>query len=189
MSTSTTTGFTTIDTARAVGALQWATIRLFELLGGWVSIPDDPFSTVWLATASRHIGSHVPQLAEVMPDSELLVPVTVVAPASPELSDALDSMDTAARDAATEGLLLLATARDLIERLAADCDLVLELCASHCDGPLARAVTALGTDLSDGLAAADTVIGGVEVDPGHDPARVAPRFLPEVLRAADVADR
>ncbi len=160
-----------------MGALQWTTGSLFELLGAWVVACDDPAASVWLAEASRKLGSHVQPLAEVMPDSELLAEFAVVAPHASEVADAFRSWRLLPTDAGRNHELVFGIARESIAGLADECQRLLDHCASHCDGPLERVVTALRVDLiSLGSQDSSTVDGG-----GGDPAASAPQFIPDVL--------
>ncbi len=128
------------DNARACASLQWVTGRLFELMGGWVALVEDPEEAVWLATLSRHLGGHVTSFAAVMPDSVLLAEDREVTPADPTLAATLDALvDTA--DPAGVGAALAA-------QLATECGEIRDKCASHADGSLRRAVEFLMIDLA-----------------------------------------
>ncbi len=125
--------------ARVCASLQWLTSRLFELFGGWVERVDDPADAVWLATLSRHLGSHVAALAEVLPDSVLLADERAIVPAEPALEDALvalaDTSDPVGVAAALTGQLIR------------ECAEMVTHCDPHADWSLRRAVEFLMIDL------------------------------------------
>lgn len=176
------TGLSVVDTARTVGALQWALIRLSELFDEWVALSDDPRESVWLSTTSRHLRAHVQPVAHILPDSELLTDITIAVAASPELVDALDSLGVISGSAQGDGPSPLLSARALILQLADDCDAVVAHCALHSDGPLARVATALGSDLGTELTAADLVMDGLRVESGGGRATPAVSFVPDLKR-------
>ncbi len=133
--------------------------------------------SVWLAETSRKLGSHVAALAAVMPDSELLFEFAVVAPNSSGVADGFESWGLIGRDAGCDHKLVVGIACGSIDGLAAECEQILDHCASHCDGPLARVVTALRLDLVTAGSGDSPAIGGVV----GDPPKKVPRFIPDVL--------
>jgi len=173
------TGFSVVTTARTVGALQWALIRLSELFDEWVALSDDPQEWVWLSTTSRHLRAHVQPVAHILPDSELLADIAIVVAASPELADALDSMGATSSSVDGDNPYLMVRARALILQLVDDCDAVLGYCASHSDGPLARVVAALGVDLATDITSADLVMGGLPRETDGDRAIPVVGFVPD----------
>jgi len=174
------TGFSVVDTARTVGALQWALVRLSELFDEWVALSDDPQESVWLSTTSRHLRVHVQAVAHLLPDSELLADVAIAGAASPELVDALHSLGIIRSSAEGDGPSLLVRARALILQLADDCDAVTAHCALHSDGPLARVATALGAELGTDMIAADSVMDGLRVGSGGGRATPVISFVPDL---------
>lgn len=137
------TGLTTVQTAHVVGALQWTTGRLFEMLGHWAGESDRPDIAVALATTSRHLGWHHGDLAELMPDSVLLADETEVRPHAPEVAHALDAI--AAIGGSVEQLAI--AHRVLLARLAAHCAGVGRVTSLQADASLARVVEFLLADL------------------------------------------
>lgn len=137
------TGLTTVQTAHVVGALQWTTGRLFEMLGQWAGDADRPDVAVALATTSRHLGWHHGDIVELMPDSVLIADETEVRPHAPEIAHALDAI--AAIGGSTERLAI--AHRVLLARLAAHCSSVERATSVHADASLGRVVEFLLTDL------------------------------------------
>ncbi len=112
-----------------------------------------------------------------MPDSELLAEFAAVGPHASGLADAFRSWGLLGCDAGSDHDLVVGIACGSIDGLAAECQQVLDHCASHCDGPLVRVVTALQVDLLT-LGSCDSPTADGVVD---DPASKVPRFIPDVL--------
>ena len=132
-----------MQTAHVVGSLQWTTGRLFEMLGQWAGDVNRPDVAVALATASRHLGWHHGDLADLMPDSVLLADETDVAPHLPEVAHALDAI--AVIDGSAERLAI--ANRVLLARLAAHCVNVDRATSVGADANLARVLGFLLDDL------------------------------------------
>ncbi len=156
---SATTGLSVVDAARVVGALQWAAGGLHQLIAGWVPATEDPAATVWLTMISRTVGSHVPALIDVMPDSVLLAPSAHVGPASPELPGVFEGIDSFANGPGSGDQMRIFAARILVESLITDCEGVVSRCSSHGDGAVARVIRELAVDLGDGLAEGVASVG------------------------------
>ena len=136
-------GLTTVQTARAVGSLHWATSRLFGVIGLWASEADRPDIAVSMGTASRHLGWHASDLEQLMPDSELLKDEAQSRPHTPGIDAAVEAIR-----AIPGSIERLAIAhRVLLARIAARCVTIQRVAAPHADGPLARVVTFMLTDL------------------------------------------
>lgn len=136
-------GLSTVQTARVVGGLHWATTRLFELLGQWAAEADRPDVAVSMATSSRHLGWHASDLEELLPDSVLVEGEARTAPHDPGVDAALDAIR-----AIPGSLERLAVAhRVLLPRLAARCVTIERMVASHQDASLARVLAFLLADL------------------------------------------
>lgn len=136
-------GLTTVQTARVVGELHWATSRLFEVFGQWAGEADRPDVAVSLATSSRHLGWHAGDLEELLPDSVLLEETAVSAPHTADVADAIDAVR--AIPGAVERLAV--AHRVLLPRVAARCVTVERASAHHGDAPLARVLSFLLADL------------------------------------------
>ena len=136
-------GLSTVQTARVVGGLHWATSRLFEVLGLWASEADRPDIAVSQATASRHLGWHATDLEELLPDSVLIEGEARTEPHTPQVDGAVEAIR------AIPGSLerLAVTHRVLLPRVAARCVTVERLAAPHQDAALARVLAFLLADL------------------------------------------
>ena len=136
-------GLTTVQTARAVGSLHWATSRLFGVIGLWAGEADRPDIAVSMATASRHMGWHADDLLQLMPDSELLQDEAQSKPHAPGVDAAVEAIR--AIPGSVERLAVVH--RVLLARIAARCVTIHRLAAPHADAPLVRVVTFMLTDL------------------------------------------
>ncbi len=132
------TGYTTAETARLVGALQWAVSELFAIVGAKAVEAETPALVSWLATTSRHLGDHVAPLAEVMPDSVLLEADRQGGPDRGPLSAIVAE---ATRDPGAA-----------LAMLVAECQAIEARCSGHADAALARAVSGLRRDVAGDLA-------------------------------------
>lgn len=138
-----TQGFTAVQSARVVGELHWATSRLFEVLGQWAAEADRSDIAVSLATASRHLGWHAADLADLLPDSVLLEDQVASEPHGPAVAAAIGSIR-----AIPGSVERLAVAhRVLLARVAARCVAVERMTEPHSDAGLARVLAFLLADL------------------------------------------
>jgi hypothetical protein len=153
-------GLTAVQSARVVGELHWATARLFEVLGQWAGEADRPDVAVSMATASRHLGWHAGDLAELLPDSVLLDGVARTEPHEPGVADAVDAIR-----AIPGSVERLAVAhRVLLARLAARCVAVERASAGHNDAALARVLAFFLADLRRDRDDGEALLGRLLVD-------------------------
>jgi len=135
-------GFTTTESAGIVAGLEWASSRLFGLLGRWASAADRPDVAVSLATASRHMGWHANDLKELEPDSEAIL-IHHDGQSFERLDAVLQSLERG-----TDPVENLAIAhRVLLARVGSGCVAVEKFASAHSDAPLARVVGFMLTDL------------------------------------------
>lgn len=156
-------GLTTVQTARVVGGLHWAANRLFEVLGLWAAEADRPDIAVSIATASRHLGWHASDLAELLPDSVLLDDEVRTEPHGPGVDAAVEAIR-----AIPGSVERLAVAhRVLLARVAARCVAIERVAAPHNDASLARVLAFFLQDLrrdrDDGEALLGRLLADVEI--------------------------
>jgi len=153
-------GLTAVQGARVVGELHWTTGRLFEVFGQWAGEADRPDIAVSMATASRHLGWHAGDLAELLPDSVLLEGVARTEPHEPEVAGAVDAIR-----AIPGSVERLAVAhRVLLARVAARCVAVERAVATHSDAALARVLGFLLADIRRDRDDGEALLGRLLVD-------------------------
>ncbi|MFQ5556191.1 MAG: hypothetical protein ACE5GB_01555 [Acidimicrobiales bacterium] len=137
-----TRGLTTVQTARAARGLRWAGGRLFEILGTWAGEANHPSIAVSMATASRHLGWHLEDLDELVPDSVLLADDTAFEPPD-AVGAALDAIRAIPGAPARLGV----AHRVLLARMASRCVRIQRLASPHADAPFTRIVEFLLADI------------------------------------------
>ena len=142
-------GATTIeDAARRAGHHRWTEMRLFELMGGWVSAVADPEAKIRLHVAARHHGWHAGLWGNVLPDaSEDAVRRLAVAP-----SEAVRSLFESLRGPEGGGDTpekLVAVYRVLLPHLVATYRAELGAASEVSDGPTIRTLRLVLRDEED----------------------------------------
>lgn len=151
---------TAVQTAQVVGELHWATSRLFEVVGLWAAEADRPDIAVSLATSSRHLGWHMGDLAELLPDSVLLEDVARTEPHAPGVDAAVEAIR-----AIPGSIERLAIAhRVLLPRVAARCVGIERASGNHSDAALARVLSFLLADLRRDRDDGEALLGQLLVD-------------------------
>ena len=155
-------GLTAVQTAQVVGELHWATSRMFEVMGLWAAEADRPDIAVSLATTSRHLGWHMGDLAELLPDSVLLEDVAKTEPHAPGVAAAVDAIRRI--PGSTERLAV--AHRVLLPRVASRCVCIERASGNHSDAALARVLAFFLADLrrdrDDGEVLLGQLLGDVE---------------------------
>ena len=148
-------GYSVAQTARLVCGLRWACGRLSEILGVWAAQAAQgggahAAAAIRLAVLSRLLEAHRETLDGLQPDSELMAPWRLAAPADQTLAAALDEI------AATEGPPeRLAVAEEVfVPQLSGVYEQIGEHAAAHCDAALASAARSLRHGLDRDTAAA-----------------------------------
>jgi hypothetical protein len=151
-----TTAETIEQSGRRIGGHAWVEMRLFETLGRWSGVVDEPRARVVLAAASRRHAWHAELWTGLLPGLPHLATADLVAPGdgAAALVAALEDLDDAPTDQRLAALVQVAFPQ-LIDRYATH----LELTVPVADAPTARVLRLALADLRadrDALAALST---------------------------------
>jgi len=83
------------DSARRIGHHAWIELRLFEILGGWVTAVPELEAKAVLATQSYHHAWHAELWHGLLPSVPHLHAPDLVAPADPTTAEQIDSLTAA----------------------------------------------------------------------------------------------
>ena len=139
-----TTAETIEQTGRRVGGHAWVEMRLFETLGRWSGVVDEPRARVLLAAASRHHAWHAELWMGLLPGLPHLPAADLVAPGdgAAAMVAALEDLDDAPTDQRVAALVQVALPQ-VIDRYAAH----LEVAVPVADAPTERALRLALADL------------------------------------------
>ena len=154
-----TTAETIEQTWRRIGGHAWVEMRLFETLGRWSGVVDEPRARVLLAAASRHHAWHAELWMGLLPGLPHLPAADLVAPGdgAAAMVAALEDLDDAPTDQRVAALVQVALPQ-VIDRYAAH----LEVAVPVADAPTERALRLAVADLRadrDALAGLTTNTG------------------------------
>jgi hypothetical protein len=132
------------QTGRRIGGHAWVEMRLFETLGRWSGVVDEPRARVLLAAASRHHAWHAELWMGLLPGLPHLPAADLVAPGdgAAAMVAALEDLDDAPTDQRVAALLQVALPQ-VIDRYAAH----LEVAVPVADAPTERALRLALADL------------------------------------------
>jgi hypothetical protein len=143
----------------------------FEVLGGWVGVPE-PAVQLMVARHSRHHGDHAVRLAELLPRTRAHDPTAILAGADPRWRSAIALVRSGPDTPTLDRLAGLYQA--LLPALLARYDRAISAASPWSDGPLTRALRGVADeergDLAEGLAALERLAAD-----GGDADRVARR--------------
>ena len=124
------------ELARRLGRCRWVELRLFEVLGGWVTSVPEPEVKHLLAVHGPHHAWHAELWHDRRPRLAHLPADELVAPATPEVAELLDAV------AAAEGTVerLVGAYRVVLPALVAAYSAHLDRCREPTDGPIARSL-------------------------------------------------
>jgi hypothetical protein len=139
-----TTAETIEQTGRRIGGHAWVEMRLFETLGRWSGVVDEPRAHVLLAAASRHHAWHAELWMGLLPGLPHLPAADLVAPgdSAAAMVAALEDLDDAPTDQRVAALVQVALPQ-VIDRYAAH----LEVALPVADAPTERALRLALADL------------------------------------------
>ena len=139
-----TTAETIEQTGRRIGGHAWVEMRLFETLGRWSGVVDEPRARVLLAAASRHHAWHAELWMGLLPGLPHLPAADHVAPGdgAAAMVAALEDLDDAPTDQRVAALVQVALPQ-VIDRYAAH----LEVAVPVADAPTERALRLAVADL------------------------------------------
>jgi hypothetical protein len=139
-----TTAETIEETGRRIGGHAWVEMRLFETLGRWSGVVDEPRARVLLAAASRHHAWHAELWMGLLPGLPHLPAADLVAPGdgAAAMVAALEDLDDAPTDQRVAALVQVALPQ-VIDRYAAH----LEVAVPVADAPTERALRLALADL------------------------------------------
>ena len=139
-----TTAETIEQTGRRIGGHAWVEMRLFETLGRWSGVVDEPRARVLLAAASRHHAWHAELWMGLLPGLPHLPAADLVAPGdgAAAMVAALEDLDDAPTDQRVAALVQVAFPQ-VIDRYAAH----LEVAVPVADAPTERALHLALADL------------------------------------------
>jgi len=131
-----TTAETIEQTGRRIGGHAWVEMRLFETLGRWSGVVDEPRARVLMAAASRHHAWHAELWMGLLPGVPHLPAADLVAPGdgAAAMVAALEDLDDAPTDQRVAALVQVALPQ-VIDRYAAH----LEVAVPVADAPTERA--------------------------------------------------
>ena len=132
-----TTAETIEQTGRRIGGHAWVEMRLFETLGRWSGVVDEPRARVLLAAASRRHAWHAEVWIGLLPGLPHLAAADLVAPgdSAAAMVAALDDLDDAPTDQRVAALVKVALPQ-VIDRYTTH----LELTVPVADAPTQRAL-------------------------------------------------
>jgi hypothetical protein len=139
-----TTAETIEQTGRRIGGHAWVEMRLFETLGRWSGVVDEPRARVLLAAASRHHAWHAELWMGLLPGLPHLPAADLVAlgDGAAAMVAALEDLDDAPTDQRVAALVQVALPQ-VIDRYAAH----LEVAVPVADAPTERALRLAVADL------------------------------------------
>jgi hypothetical protein len=139
-----TTAETIEQSGLRIGGHAWVEMRLFETLGRWSGVVDEPRARVVLAAASRHHARHSELWMGLLPGLPHLATADLVAPGdgAAAMVAALEDLDDAPTDQRLAVLVQVALPQ-LIDRYATH----LELTVPVADAPTARVLRLALADL------------------------------------------
>ena len=145
------------ESARRVGGYRWLESRLFELLGSWVTVVEDPVAKAMVAAHAREHAHHaglwheqLPAVGGMTPDGFTQPPGEGAAALVAALADPGPERPTLAR--------LVATYRVLLPRMVVAYTAHLQLTSAVCDGPVTRVLRSVLRDEVDAWARGEAVV-------------------------------
>jgi len=144
------------QSGRRIGGHAWVEMRLFETLGRWSGVVDEPRARVVLASASRHHAWHAELWRGLLPGVPHLPPADLVAPGdgAAAMVAALDDLDDAPTDQRVAYLVGVALPH-VIERYTAHLDRTVPVTDAPVERVLSLALADLRADLAALAALAD----------------------------------
>jgi hypothetical protein len=143
------TPFTLEETARRLGAYRWVELRMFELMGGWVTTTPELEVKLALATQGSHHAWHAELWLERLPVTAELSVEQLTVPATAAVSDLL----AAVADVGSPGLTigrLVGVYRVIVPRIIAAYSFHLDHTSMVADAPVIRTLRfALNDELED----------------------------------------
>lgn len=139
-----TTAETIEQSGRRIGGHAWVEMRLFETLGRWSGVVDDPRARVVLAAASRHHAWHAELWMGLLPGLPHLATAELVAPGdgAAAMVAALEDLDDAPSDQRIAALVQVAFPQ-VIDRYTTHLGLTVPVA----DAPTARVLRLALADL------------------------------------------
>jgi len=150
-------GFTIEESARRLGHYRWISMRLFELLGGWVADTAEVPAKLQFALNSRHHGWHAELLEERLPEVRELSPAAQTVAPSADVAAAVEQLSAIAGPDRTT-LRLLGVYDVVVPHLITAMTWHLDRCTPVADLAVARTLRLILADLADDRAGAMSLV-------------------------------
>ncbi len=145
-----TLALTLVESARLLGCYRWVELRLFEVLGGWVTNETEPEARVLFDLQSRHHEWHAQLWGERIPEVEGIVEPDLMTVAPDEGTEELLATLGGVEGGGGTLVRLVGLARVVLPRLVCGYSHHLGKALEVSDGPVIRALSlALRDDIED----------------------------------------